>query len=76
MALPLVLPGSRRRLLGLLEESAHGNAFSRTSRNGSARHEEMTQRAAWAALGDPVEAWAARLHEFRFLMFFECLLPT
>lgn len=76
MALPLILPGSRRCLLALLEDSARGTAFSMTPRNISAGHEEMTQRTAWAALGRyPFEAWVARLRKSSFLMFFECLQP-
>lgn len=76
MALPLILPGSRRYLLGLLEGSARGTAFSMTPRDSSAGREEMTQRTAWAALGDySFEAWVARLRRSSCLMFFECLQP-
>lgn len=73
MALPLILPGSRRCLLGLLEGSAHGTAFSMTPQNSSAGREEMIQRAAGATLGGySLESWAARLRKSSFLMFFEC----
>lgn len=74
--MPLILPGLRHGLLGHLENPAHGNSSSMTPWNDPARHEEMTQRAAWAALSGLVEAWVARLRNFEALMFFECLLPT
>lgn len=69
MALLLILRGPRCCSLGLLDNSALGSAFLMTPRSGRARREKMTQRAAWAALVGPVEAWVARVRKSYFLMF-------